>query len=55
MIKSRPSISVGPGDRERSLIVRAKKKADAAENPEGFNHVGLLVNEPPGSARLLFV
>jgi hypothetical protein len=24
------------------------KKADVAENPKVFDHVGLLVNEPPG-------
>jgi hypothetical protein len=31
------------------------KKADVAENPNGFDHVGLLVNEPPGTAGLLFI
>jgi len=25
-----------------------------AEHPEVFHHVGLLVNEPPGTAGLLF-
>jgi hypothetical protein len=30
------------------------KKADVAEHPEVFHHVGLLVNEPPGTAGLLF-
>jgi hypothetical protein len=30
------------------------KKADVAEHPEAFDHVGLLVNKPPGRARLLF-
>ena len=25
------------------------KKADVAEHPEVFDHVGLLVNEPPGT------
>ncbi len=32
------------------------KKADVVEHPpaEGFDHVGLLVNEPPGTARLPF-
>jgi hypothetical protein len=33
----------------------AKKKADAVEYFEGFDHVGLLVNEPPGTAELLFI
>ncbi|MGZ3489164.1 MAG: hypothetical protein ACXVBY_20145 [Isosphaeraceae bacterium] len=31
------------------------KKADVVENPQGFDHVGLFVNEPPGQAGLLFV
>src|ERR1043166_4740201 len=31
------------------------KKADVVEPPdEGFDHVGLLVNEPPGTARMPF-
>ncbi len=33
----------------------AEKKADVAEYPEVFDHVGLLFNEPPGTAELLFV
>ena len=32
-----------------------KKKADVSEHPEVFDHVGLLVNEPPGTAGLLFI
>jgi hypothetical protein len=31
------------------------KKADVAEHPEVFDHVGLLVNKPPGQAGLLFI
>jgi hypothetical protein len=31
------------------------KKADVAEHPKAFDHVGLLTNEPPGSAELLFI
>ena len=31
------------------------KKADVAEHPEVFDHVGLLVNEPPGQAGLPFI
>ena len=31
------------------------KKADVAEHPEVFNHVGLLVNEPSSYAGMLFV
>jgi hypothetical protein len=30
------------------------KKADVAEHPEVFHHVGLLVIEPPGLAELPF-
>jgi hypothetical protein len=30
---------------------RPEKKTDVVENPEGFNHVGLLVNKPPGLDR----
>jgi len=30
------------------------KKADVAEHPEVFHHVGLLVIEPPGTAGLLY-
>jgi hypothetical protein len=28
------------------------KKADVAEHPEVFHHVGLLLNEPPGKSRV---
>jgi hypothetical protein len=31
------------------------KKADVAEHPEVFDHVGLLVNEPTSYAGMLFV
>jgi hypothetical protein len=31
------------------------KKADVAENPEVFDHVGLLVNEPSSSAGVPFI
>ena len=31
------------------------KKADVVKHPEVFDHVGLLVNEPPGQAGLPFV
>jgi hypothetical protein len=31
------------------------KKADVAEHPEVFDHVGLLINEPPDTAGLLFI
>jgi hypothetical protein len=32
-----------------------KKKADVAEHPKVFDHVGLLSNEPPGTAGLLSI
>ena len=31
------------------------KKADVAEHPKVFHHVGLLTNGPPGTAGLLFI
>jgi hypothetical protein len=31
------------------------KKADVAEHPEVFHHVGLLIDEPPGKAGLPFI
>ncbi len=31
------------------------KKADAAERPKAFHLAGLLVNEPPDTAGLLFI
>jgi hypothetical protein len=30
------------------------RKADVVEHPQAFDHVGLLVNKPPGIAELLF-
>ena len=32
-----------------------KKKADVAEHPKVLDHVGLLTNEPPGTAELLSI
>ena len=32
-----------------------KKKADVAEYPKAFDHVGLLNIEPPGRTGLLFI
>jgi len=37
------------------VIAIANKKADVIENPQAFNHVGLLRNEPTGTAGLLFI
>jgi hypothetical protein len=34
---------------------KSKKKADVAEHPEVFDHVGLLVNRLPGLAGLPFI
>jgi len=31
------------------------KKADVVEHPKAFHHVGLLVNQPPGTTGLLFI
>jgi hypothetical protein len=37
-------------------LARSKtKKADVAEHPKVFDHVGLLSNEPPGMAGLLSI
>ena len=44
--------------RSRSRILampKTDKKADVTERPGAFHHVGLLVNEPPDSAGLLFI
>jgi hypothetical protein len=38
----------------RKLLAK-NKKADVVERPEAFDHVGLLVNEPPGTAELPFI
>jgi hypothetical protein len=32
-----------------------QKKADVVEHPEVIDHVGLLVNWPPGTAELPFI
>jgi hypothetical protein len=37
-----------------ALPRNGNKKADVAEHPEVFHHVGLLVNEPLGTAELPF-
>ncbi len=38
-----------------SLKEQQTKKADVAEHPQVFNHVGLLGNGPPGHAGLPFI
>jgi hypothetical protein len=37
------------------MLKQNRKKADMAEHPEEFDHAGLLVNEPLGTAELLFI
>jgi hypothetical protein len=37
-----------------AAAVHDRKKADVAKHPQVLNHVGLLCNEPPGQAGLLF-
>jgi hypothetical protein len=36
-------------------LVADNKKADVAEHPKVFDHVGLLVTKPPGTAGLLYI
>jgi hypothetical protein len=49
------SFSLGHGSSVRTVRAKKTKKADVAEHPEVFNHVGLLTNEPLGIAGLLFI
>jgi hypothetical protein len=47
-----------PGPRSVVVAVPATpktKKADVAEHPQVFDHVGLLANEPIGAAELLSI
>lgn len=37
------------------MPVDKNKKTDVGEHPKAFDHVGLLINKPPGKAGLLFV
>ncbi len=46
--------AAGRDTRDRIHSLRAIKKADVAEPPEGSNHVGLLFNQPPGTAGVPF-
>jgi hypothetical protein len=36
-------------------VPRKTKKADVAEYPKVFDHIGLLVDEPPGTAEVLLI
>jgi len=38
----------------RTSLVAKNKKADVAEHPKVFGHVGLLFNKPPGKSELFF-
>jgi hypothetical protein len=38
----------------RTSCSAENKKADVAEHPQAFDHVGLLFNEPSGRSGLLF-
>jgi hypothetical protein len=49
------SIRRRPDDPDRPASLKRNKKADVVENPKAFDHVGLLVNEPPGQAGLPFI
>jgi hypothetical protein len=39
----------------RRPIPTKMKKADVVKRPEAFDHVGLLTNEPSGTAEMLFI
>ena len=53
-------IEASPSDSHPAVIVNVlhnqeQEKADVAEYPKVFRHVGLLVDEPPGTTGLLFI
>ena len=48
--ESNSSVVVAPVEDHRKT-----KKADAAEHPMVQNHIGLLVNGPPGMAEMPFI
>ena len=39
----------------RPSCITENEKADVAELPKAFGHVGLLFDKPPGKAELLFI
>jgi len=49
------SIRCHPDDPDRPASPNRNKKAGVVEHPRAFDHVGLLVNEPPGQAGLPFI
>jgi hypothetical protein len=48
------SLVMGRSRSIQRLLSPENKKAGVAEHP-AFDHVGLLFNEPPGKAELLFI
>jgi hypothetical protein len=44
-----------PGDSYERLLSPETKKADVAEHPKVFDHVGLLFNKPLGKAGVFFI
>eukprot|EP00825_Cyclidium_porcatum_P005067 TRINITY_DN12419_c0_g1_i1.p1 TRINITY_DN12419_c0_g1~~TRINITY_DN12419_c0_g1_i1.p1 ORF type:complete len:246 (-),score=-16.06 TRINITY_DN12419_c0_g1_i1:5-742(-) len=58
--KSKPILGIPfdtlrPSDNYEQPVPSRTKKADVAEHPQAFDHVGLLTNEPPGNAGLFFI
>jgi hypothetical protein len=49
------SIGLVPALCDLSTPVKAKKEADMVEYLSVFDHVGLLVNEPPDTSGLPFI
>src|SRR5271157_6153664 len=52
---ARPEATVAGWVRCGARCRRKRKKADVAEHPGAFHHVGLPVNGPPGPAGLSFI
>jgi hypothetical protein len=52
MVELQLSIEFVLGGRDRPA---PQKKTDVVEHPQVFDHVGLLVNGPPGRAELPFI
>ncbi len=46
---------LGAASREPNHTAASQKKADVVEHPQVFDHVGLLVNGPSGTAGLPFI
>jgi hypothetical protein len=42
-------------ERQHTSCAAKNEKADVAEHPQAFGHVGLLTNEPLGTAELLSI